>query len=484
MKKTILLFFFLLQYGFAFTQNDSIDLFIKATMKQKDIPGLQLAIVKDGKIVKAQSYGIANLQNAVPVDNNTVFTINSMTKAFTGVAAMQLVEQGKLSLEAPVSKYLDDLPAAWQKLTIRQLFAHTSGLPDVMDSNGNLSICDNYKESWKQVQTMPMKFKAGEKFSYNQTGYVLLGKVINKLSGKPFADLFRDEQWKKAGLKNTIKAGFGDFHDIIVHSAQGYTHFRTGKLTNVTEVFPTPLRTAAGMNSTATDIAKWLLALQQGKLLKKKTSIEALWTPAKLNDGKPRGFGRMLNGYAIGWPVILRPAHPAVAPVGGGRSSLVVYPKDNLAIVMLTNLQGAFPERFSDEIAGFYYPEMKIANGFGFSPPMKLLIKTLERKGYAQVIKTAKKIKKQHKNFTFSEGEVNAWGYKLVGFKRKKDALEIFKLNVHLYPKSSNVYDSLGETYAILGNTNLAIKSYAQALKLNPDSKYIKKQLKKLRAKK
>ena len=118
-------------------------------------------------------------------------------------------------------------------------------------------------------------------------------------------------------------------------------------------------RTAAGVQSTATDLANWIIALNTGKLLKQQSSIETLWTPAKLNNGKIGGFNKLTNGYALGWPTVTRDEHPAVAPVGGGRSALFIYPKDKLSIVVLTNLMGANPDRFIDEIAGFYIADMK-----------------------------------------------------------------------------------------------------------------------------
>jgi len=130
---------------------------------------------------------------------------------------------------------------------------------------------------------------------------------------------------------------------------------RTESLSNVFEEFPPFLRTAAGMNSTAEELANWIVALQAGKLLKDKTSLTTLWTPGVLNDGTVRGVSTLLNGYALGWETVNRPDHRAVAAVGGGRSALFIYPDDDLAIVILTNLQGSSPESFVDEVAEYYF---------------------------------------------------------------------------------------------------------------------------------
>ncbi len=339
----------------AFAQTkEKIDSFIEEVMKERRIVGLQLAIVKNGEIIKTGNYGFASLQDSIPVDKNTIFTINSITKAFTGVAVMQLVEEGKMELQAPISKYLDGLPTSWQNVTIRQLASHISGIPSLMEGNEKF-IAEKDDEMWKKVQKMSMEFKTGERFSYNQTNYVLLKKAIEKVSGMTFEEYLKKHQFEKVGMKNTMKWGFGDFYDLTPHAARGYTYLVNQNLTNISpEVFPPIVRTAAGMQSTATEIANWLINIQNLNLLKKEESISEMWTPSILKNGKTAGFGDVLNGYAIGWLTVTRPNHPAVVSVGGGRSAIGIYPKEGLSIVVLTNLKGASPEYFLDRIAEFY----------------------------------------------------------------------------------------------------------------------------------
>lgn len=459
-----------------YSQTDSIDNFLKDVIKKRNIPGLQVAIVRDGKIVKLGNYGLANVQDSIPVTENTVFTINSITKAFTGVAIMQLVEEGKLNLDTRISDYVDSLPVLWKPVTIKQLLSHTSGIPEIM-RDAKL-IAESDEASWEKVQHLPLDFKAGEEFRYNQTNYLLLGKIIDKYAGMPFTQFIIQKQLQKTGMNKTC---FGDSHDIIPNAARGYTYFRNGKRTNVFEEFSPFLRTAAGMNSTAKELAHWIIALQSNKLLN-KTSLSALWTPALLNNGKTGGFGDLLNGYAMGWPIAARSEHPAIASIGGGRSGLFVYPKDNMSIIILTNLQGASPESFIDEVAGFYNPDMKEANGFGLSPSVKLLRAALEKTGYKYAIEQANQLKSKNKQFQLQEDEINSWGYKLMEQNKTADAIEIFRLNVNLYPNSANTFDSLGECYAEIGETALAIINYEKVLKLNPQSKTAKEQLKKLRS--
>lgn len=465
---------------FIFAQQDSIDVFVKEQMTKRRVPGLQLVIIKDGVIVKKGNYGIANVQDSVPVNDETLFTINSITKAFTGISIMQLVEAGKLDLSSPVSKYLSDLPERWNNVTVLQLLSHTSGIPDIIDEDEAVLISPYGEEaSWKQVLELPNVFAPGEKFSYNQTNYLLLGRIIDSLSGMSFNEFITKEQLVKANMVNTIRAGFGATKEVITHAAGQY-QYSNGKLCNTFFSFPRSLQTAAGMSSTATEMAQWVIALQNNQFFKNEKTLSTLFTPAKLNNGKTAGFSNLLNGYAVGWPVIVRKDHPASAAVGGGRSAVFIYPKDNLSIIVLANLMGASPDSFIDEIAGFYIPDMKESNGFGLSTSIKSLKLQLDKKGYQNAIKIVAKMKNSQSNF--SENELNGWGYKLIKQGRIKDALEIFKLNVYLYPKSENVYDSLGETYAELEQIDLAIKNYEQVLQLNPNNNNATNQLQKLKA--
>lgn len=465
----------------AFGQTDSIDVFVQKQMQQRKIPGLQLAIVKNGKVIKRGNYGLANIQDSIPVKDKTVFTINSITKAFVGVAILQLAEKGKLQLSAPLSSYLTGLPKAWRGVTVQQLLAHTSGIPDIVDEEEAVMIAPSLEASWQKILAMPMDFAPGEKFQYNQTNYLLLGRIIDTLSGMPFQDFISREQLAKVGMPYTLRAGFGATKAVIPHAAAGYT-YRQGILSNLFFSFPPPLQTAAGMSATAHEMAAWVIALQNGQLLKKKESLDLLWTPAFLNNGKTGGFSSQLNGYAAGWPVMARPEHPAIAAVGGGRSAVIVYPKDDLSIIVLTNLMGGSPESFIDELAGFFIPDMKEAAGFGLSASLKSLKLALDKAGYKKAIAEVRGLKKRNKEFRVTEAEVNSWGYRLLEQKRLADALELFKLNVYLFPESANAYDSLGEVYAELGQTEMAIKNYSQSLVRNPQNKHAEQKLRDLKA--
>ena len=344
-------------------QADDVDALIATTMDVHRIPGLQLAVVKDGKVVKSASYGVANLQDSVAVHDDTVFTINSMTKGFAGVAVMQLVEQGKVELAGPIGDYVPDLPTNWRPITVQQLLSHTSGLPDIMGEAGYFIPIAGAEAAWQAVQQEPLEFPANTRFRYNQTNYLLIGKLIENVAGQPFTDFIVENQLRRAAMPRTEAAGFAHFQGVVPGQARGYTHDITGDLSTVYSEFPPSLRLAAGMSSSATELAQWVMALQAGDLFAQPGSLKMLWTPARLADGNTAGFSRFINGYAMGWQVIDRVEHPAVALVGGNRAALLVYPEDDLAIVVLTNLMGASPETFIDAIAGHYIAGMESING-------------------------------------------------------------------------------------------------------------------------
>jgi len=465
--------------------SDSIDVFIKQKMHQKHIPALQLAIIHNNKIIKTTTYGTANLEYNIAATDKSIFSINSITKAFTGVAIMQLAEEGKLKITDPISMYLDSLPVAWQKITLQQVLTHTSGLPDILDEDEMVLGHGIEKLALKQVKALPMEFNRGEKFSYNQTGYVLLGQIINKLSGMHFTQFIEERQFKVAGMPLTR---FGDSYDVIPNTAGAYRmtkmvdgQFTMNKTPGTAYIqFPLFFRTAAGILSTAGDMANWIIALKEGKLLKDKASIETLWKPAILNNGKIGGFNGLTNGYALGWPTVTRDEHPAVGPVGGGRSALFVYLKDDLSIVVLTNLMGGNPDQFIDEIAGYYIPDMHEANGFGLAPNLKKLRAQLLTKGFDKAVSVASYLKKRDTSFRLEENSLNTWGYQLLNQKKTSEALNIFKLNTILYPGSANAYDSYAEVLEIAGNKPEALTNYKKSIQLNPNNKNAAEQIRKL----
>jgi CubicO group peptidase (beta-lactamase class C family) len=167
-KNSFIVMFITMIFNAFYVKADSVDDFINAEMKKRNIPGLQLAIIQNNQVTKQASYGFANLEDEIKVDEETLFSINSITKAFVGVAIMQLQEENKLDLNKPISNYLPELPELWHHVTVRELMSHTSGLPEILkDDIGNLISNQGVEASWQLLQTLPLEFETGSQFKYN-----------------------------------------------------------------------------------------------------------------------------------------------------------------------------------------------------------------------------------------------------------------------------------------------------------------------------
>ena len=320
--------------SFAMTQaaitraNDQTRTLLKEMMVERHIPALQVAIVVHGHVVMSEAYGVADIEQKVAASRRTLFPINSATKSFTGVAIMQLVEAGKVDLEAPISRYLDGLPEKWRAIRVRQLLAHSSGLPNIVDEKGLIGGASD-AEAWAKVQTLPMDGVTGAGFAYNQTNYVLLSRLIEKVSGRPFEQFLTERQFTPAALPGPR---FGDGYDIIPGRADVYIRRHAGRggeadkeaLYHWIDEIPVSTRAGAGLYLTADDLAKWIIALQGGGLLLKPASIDRMWQPDVLNNGKA-------NIWAMGWPILAGTKRRAVGGIGGGRSTFFVYPDEGVA---------------------------------------------------------------------------------------------------------------------------------------------------------
>lgn len=330
--------------------NEQTRQLILRTMKERRIPGLQVAVIKDDRLVLSENYGFANVENRVPVTGQTLFPLNSGTKSFTGVAMMQLAEAGLVNLDAPVSLYLEDLPKAWRQIRVRQLLAHTSGLPDIVDQPGPVAGATE-AGMWKAVKQQALEAPVGERFSYNQTNYGLLAQIIATQAKVTYGQYLAERQFAVADMPLTT---FGDSYDLVPNAATIYSHFprRTlapddaSRLSHWVYDIPYSLHAGGGIQTTGGELARWVIALSTGRFIS-AASKRSMWTPEKLNSGVD-------GAWAAGWPVLAAAPKRQVAGIGGNRAAFIVYPDDGLAIIVLTNLVGGNPERFIPQIAEFY----------------------------------------------------------------------------------------------------------------------------------
>ncbi|WP_119080858.1 serine hydrolase domain-containing protein [Chitinophaga alhagiae] len=348
---------------FAQTPNEKTDRYLATQMRDRQIPGLQLTVMKGDRVIFFTSKGLADVAFHIPVSDSTIFSVNSAAKIFAGVGLLQLAEADKVHLDDPVGRHLNNLPPSWQGITLRQLMGHVSGLPDVEDDRTDGLVGGHGEDSaWRLVQRLPLLAKPGETFNYNATNYLLIQKILEKYSLMPYEAWVRQEQFLVADIRQTF---FANSDEVVDNKAPSYSYYfhdpvrgeyvKGDQLRQLHEDFPRMMRTDAGAFSTAQELATWIKALKSGRLLKQPESLRTLWTPVQLNNGKTEGFGGTSTGYALGWSVMERKVHPAVAAVGGGRAAIVVYPEDDLTVILLTNLSGCAPGEIADVIAGYYF---------------------------------------------------------------------------------------------------------------------------------
>src|SRR6266496_2718974 len=269
-----------------------VDDYVRSEMEIQRIPGVSLAVINNGKIILTKGYGFSNIEHQVPVKPETMFQSGSVGKQFTATAVMMLVEEGKLSLDDKISKYFVDAPAGWQNITVRHLLTHTAGTTDYPD---DFDFRRDYTEDelYKRAQAIPLAFQPGEKWSYSNLGYAMLGILIHKLTGKFYGDFLQERLFKPLGM-NTARVI--SEADIVPNRSAGYRLVK-GALKNQEWVAPSVNTTADGaLYLNVYDMAKWDAALYGEKLLK-RSSLEQMWTPVKLTNGKTEnyGFGWSLN---------------------------------------------------------------------------------------------------------------------------------------------------------------------------------------------
>jgi CubicO group peptidase (beta-lactamase class C family) len=326
-----------------------VDEYIRAEMQAQQIPGVSLAVIKNGEIVLARGYGLANVEHQVPVKPETIFQSGSMGKQFTATAIMMLVEEGKLSLDDKITKYFTDGAEAWRNITVRHLLTHTSGMTDYPP---DFDLRRDYTEDElvQRVKTIPLAFQPGEKWSYSNLAYVMLGVLIHKVSGKFYGDFLQERVFKPLGMTT---ASVISEADIVPNRAAGYRLVK-GELKNQDWVSPTMNTTADGsLYLTVYDMAKWDAALYTEKLLK-RASLAQMWTPVKLNNGKTQAYG-------FGWGFADVNGHHVIEHGGawqGFTTYIARYVDDKLTVIVLTNRAGADPGRVAHGIAALYNPEL------------------------------------------------------------------------------------------------------------------------------
>lgn len=327
---------------------DEIDDYVTAQMSRQHIPGLSLAVLKDGKPVKAQGYGLANLELGVRATPETIYQIGSVSKQFIAAGIVRLSEEGKVGLDDPIRKYIPDAPEAWQAITVRHLLTHTSGL--ARETPGLQLKEQSEMDAIRDGYSIPLSFEPGEKWQYSNLGYFALAEIISRATSIPWPQYLQERIFGPLEMTATRTT---TVEEVIPHRATGYHWMDSNKYQNA-QIVP-GVRPSGAFLSSVLDLAKWDAALYSDEVFSPQQR-ELMWTPVKLKDGSEKPYG-------FGWEVGKIGERRQVKHAGtmiGFRSQILRLPDDRLTVVVLTNATQAVPEKVALGVATLYLPDLKL----------------------------------------------------------------------------------------------------------------------------
>lgn len=336
----------------------AVDSIVEAAMHDGPIPGVSVAITRGGVPVLMRGYGYADLEHGVPAVEKTVYRIGSVTKQFTAAAIMRLVEQGRIELDDPVSEYLPGLASWAGEVTIHQLLNHTSGVKSYTSLGPTwmeiMPLDRTHEQMVALFRDAPTDFAPGEQWRYNNSGYYLLGMIIEKVTGQSYAEYLEEEFYGPLGLDATVYCSEGP---LIPNRAEGYV-VQDGEFRNDAPISMTQPYSAGSLCSTVGDLARWARALARGEVVS-PASYRQMIEPTRLADGKEQAYGYGLSTGKLG-------EEPYVAHGGGINgfiSQLAYYPEADVAIAVLSNSQNANSSAIEQQIArrvlGIPAPEVR-----------------------------------------------------------------------------------------------------------------------------
>jgi CubicO group peptidase (beta-lactamase class C family) len=418
-------------------------------------------VARDGKPIFRKAFGMANYELDVPNYVNTKFRIGSVSKQFTAAAILQLQERGKLNVGDSICRYLDDCPATWKQITIKNLLNHTSGIVNftsLKEASGKfLLVPHSHKEIVDVFRHLPLESAPDEKYNYNNSGYYLLGLIIEKASGLSYANYLRKNIFAPLGMNDTDS---DDGETIVKNRASAYylgrdSIFRNTYYTNVEILF-----SIGGAYSTVNDLLLWQQSLTNGKILS-SSSREEMFTPGK-------------GSYGYGWWIDQLGSCRRMYHDGGVTNfstSLQVLPDERLTIIAISNRGDDGGIRAAYDIVG------KIC---GVPATIRAIQPELMSLPAKKLLEIVNKAKSAFPIFDIRESKVEEMGNYLMLVKQKQQAIEVFRLNVSLYPKSAKAFFKLGAAYESIGEKTLAAENFKKAVELDPTDKEAAERLKTL----
>jgi CubicO group peptidase (beta-lactamase class C family) len=440
-------------------------------MQKADIPGMSIALIHNGKLAWSGVYGVMNADTKKPVTPETVFEAASLSKCVFAYGVMKLVDEGRLNLDTPLTKYLGndyDVPDPRIRLiTARHVLTHSSGFPNWREN-------DNSK-------VLIIHFNPGEKWSYSGEGIVYLSKVVEKITGQSLEDFMQQTVLKPLGMTSSSYTWLQKFDELksYRHDDLGKVSGRTEKISGGLGAITEEANAAASLSTNATDYAKFIIAVLNGTGLKKKTREAMLKPGIRVTKKYPDlawGLGVGLETMADGtwfWHWGDDGDAKAFYMASVSRKDAVVYFANSS-----TGLSIA-PEILADAVGGDH-PSLKNLGYERYNAPSRMLFKAIIAEGAAKALETYQTERSNDTTKKITEQDMNSLGYSLIQMKKLGDALAVFQQNTTDFPQSWNAWDSYAEVYMDKGDNENAIKYYKKSLELNPNNDNGKKMLAKL----
>jgi CubicO group peptidase (beta-lactamase class C family) len=438
---------------------------IPQLMKDGDVPGLSIALLQKAEVVWHQGYGVKNSQTKEPVTDSTIFEAASLSKPVFAYAVLKLVDSGKMDLDTPLNKYLPGNYDVGEdprinQITARHVLSHTPGFP-------------NWRGRGDKM--LKIHFTPGERFSYSGEGFVYLARVVEHITGEKFNDFMKKSVFEPLAMTSSSYVWQASYATL-----KAFNHGSAGEPIEQNKI--EQANAAASLMTTAQDFGKFLSAILKGTGLKKPTLKQMLTAQIKVSESGTNNTKSLPEKLSptLSWGLGagLQITEDGVSfwhwgDNGNTKSFFVAFDKHRTGVVVFTNSANGLsiiPEIVGEAVGG-QQPALAWLNYESYKSPAKILFKNIRAKGAMDALQEYREWRKGRKaEEVVNEGQMNRMGYNLLGMKKVKDAIEVFKLNVEDYPQSFNTYDSLGEAYMINGDKELAIKNYKRSIELNPNN--------------
>jgi CubicO group peptidase (beta-lactamase class C family) len=431
-----------------------------------------LLVAKEDRVIYQAAIGEADMEWKQPNSMDTRFRIGSLTKQFTAALVLLLMEDGRIDVHAPLSRYIPEYPKEQADgVTVHHLLTHTSGIPGYTELPNFvreiMRTTYTREEFMKVFSGLPRQFAPGTAFRYSNSGYFLLGVIIERVTGAPYDQVLRDRLALPFGLNNT---GYEHNTSLIPRMARGYQRIPNGY--ERTQALDSSVPFAAGMlYSTAGDLLRWTRLLHTGNVFSKKETLEMMITPT-------------LDGYACGLKVSAMPVKGGTVRnihhsggINGFSSQLWYMPDEACTIVALDNTMSDAGLAAETAFA-LLYEQQTPAFRFPIAEEVAAIIET---EGLDVAVRRYRELREEAADrYDFSEQELNGLGYYYMGQGKLDIAMALLGLNLEMFPEAYNAWDSMGEAYMNKGDNEEAIRHYRRALELNPASGNAKAMLKKL----